>query len=579
MTSRSERFVVCDSSNNSIGSVMFKQAMSGRLFLCTAIVLTWQLATSGALRAAEYPLSLPLENLEKDLSSPDYLAVLKTMIPTDLAAEWQRVATPDNYHLFAQQHGGLERIRLDPELNAAYGRRLQISTRFLALMRSAYEQKKLKPPFADEAVLIRALESGQRSAAKERAAAAQIEFVWPCPGAEKQWPCFRGPTAQGIVFDTDIPLTWSDSQNVLWRLKLPGRGNSAPVIWGDRLFVSAESEPRPDDAPLLAKDKAPDRLLLCYSTAGELLWRHVAPRPAEHEVLYWKNTLASSTPVTDGERVIVFFGNAGLLCCDRNGQRLWHVDFGTFPTTHGPASAPILYQNLVIMIQDQNKGRSLCAAFDKRTGKKVWERERPNAMGWSNPVVLKIGGRDELIFNGSNAVTAYDPPTGEELWKYAGTSIESIPMIATGGGLLFSASGRNGPIFALRPSSGFSMADNPPVWRNEHGGPHVPSPAYHDGRLYLVSDTGIANCLSAESGETLWQKRLPGRFSTSPLLVGDKLLVISEEGVTYVLKSGPQFAMIAENHLNETIYVTPAVLGGRIYFRSTTGLVCVGRRS
>jgi outer membrane protein assembly factor BamB len=327
----------------------------------------------------------------------------------------------------------------------------------------------------------------------------------------------------------------------------------------------------------LAKDQAPDRLLLCYSTDGRLLWQHAAPRPAEHEVLYWKNTLASSTPVTDGERVIVFFGNAGLLSCDLAGNGQWHVDLGTFPTTHGPGSAPVLYKNLVILIQDQNKGRSLCAAFDKATGSKVWERQRANAMGWSNPVLLKIGNRDELIFNGSNEVIAYDPATGEELWKHAGTSIESIPMLATGGGLLFSASGRNGPIFALRPDNQGLVADSPPVWRLEHGGPHVPSPAYHDGRLYLVSDTGIAMCLNAATGETLWQKRLRGRFSASPLVVGDKLLLVSEEGVTYVLKSSPRFELLAENRLSETIYATPAVLGGRLYFRSTTGLVCIGR--
>src|SRR5262249_15425964 len=151
---------------------------------------------------------------------------------------------------------------------------------------------------------------------------------------------------------------------------------------------------------------------------------------------------------------------------------------GTFPTTHGPGSAPILYENLAIMIQDQNKGQSLCAAFDKRTGSLVWQRERPKSMGWSNPVVLKIAGRDVLLFNGSNDVSAYDPATGEELWKQAGTSIESIPMVAAGEGLLFSASGRNGPIFALRPDAAGHVTDASLVWRLERGGPHVPSPTY-----------------------------------------------------------------------------------------------------
>jgi outer membrane protein assembly factor BamB len=541
-----------------------------------AVAMIFHFGACSLALADDYPLSLQLEVLERDQASSDYHAVLKTMISTDLAAEWQRVATPDNYHVFALQHGGHEKIQRDPMLLAAYERRKAIVNRFLDLMRATYQQKKLKPPFDDEALLIRALESGAKIAARQPAVESSIEFVMPSPGAEKQWPCFRGPTWQGIVLDTNVPLAWSDTQNIRWRLKLPGRGNSSPIVWGDRLFVTAESEPRPDDAPLMAKDEAPDRLLLCFSTDGKLLWQHTVPRPAVHEVLYWKNTLASATPVTDGERVIAFFGNAGLVSCELSGNRQWHVDLGAFPTTHGPASAPVLYQHLVILIQDQNKGRSLCAAFDKRTGSKVWERERLNSMGWSNPVVLKINGRDELLFNGSHEVASYDPLTGEELWKHAGTSIESIPMIATGGGLLFSASGRNGPIFALRPAT--TSGQQPElVWRMERGGPHVPSPAYHAGRLYLISDTGIAMCLDAASGETLWQKRLRGRFSTSPVVVGDKLLLISEEGVTYVLKSGARFELLAENSLNETIYATPAFVRGRIYFRSTTGLVCVGK--
>lgn len=552
---------------------MVMQAMQKNMLGAIVMAVCAMAATAWG---EDHALSLQLENLERDLTSGDYHAVLAKMIPTDLAAEWQRVATIDNYHLFAKQHGGLEKVQSDGALKTAYERREKIANEFLQLMRAAYDKKKLKPPFADAAVLIRVLESGAKGEMRVGPGQASIQIVLPCAGAEKQWPCFRGPTGQGVVFDTNIPLKWSDTENVLWRVKLPGRGNSSPVVWGDKLFVTAESEPRPDDAPLTAKDTAPDRLLLCFSTAGELLWKRVAPRPETHEVLYWKNTLTSATPVTDGERVIVFLGNAGLLCCNLHGKQLWHTELGSFPTTHGPGSAPVLYQNLVILIQDQNKGQSLCAAFDKRTGTKVWQRERANSMGWSNPVVLKIGTRDELVFNGSKEVVSYDPLTGEELWKQEGTSIESIPMIAPGGGMLFSTSGRNGPIFAMRPGSGSSPVPQV-VWRNEHGGPHVPSPAYVDGRLYLMNDTGIAMCLNAETGDTVWQKRLRGKFSASPLVVGDKLLLVSEEGVTYILKSGPRFELLGENALSETIYTTPAVVGGRIYFRSTTGLVCVGR--
>jgi outer membrane protein assembly factor BamB len=560
-----------------------------------AVAFFWLLIGTAPAKDPDnaHPLSLSLQELERDLTSKDYLDVLATMIPTDLAAEWQRVATSDNYHLFAKRHGGMEKVMADSALKLAYERRHQIATRFLDLMRRAYAAKKLKPPFDDGQTLTRALESAEKRAAGNAIADLAIRAVMTAPGAEKEWPCFRGPTGQSVILDTDIPLEWGSEKNVLWRTKLPGRGNSSPVIWGNRLFITAESEPRAANAGLAASDRAPDRLLLCYAidrdskarlspgkpaAPGTLLWRHAAPRPAKHEILYWKNTLASSTPVTDGERVIVFFGNAGLVCCDMTGERKWHADLGAFPTMHGPGSTPVLYHDLVIVIQEQNTGTSLCAAYDKRTGKRVWQRPRPNSMGWSSPLVLRVGDRDELIHNGSNQVVAYDPRTGDELWRAGGTSIEAIPMIVSGDGRLYSFSGRNGPMFALRPGGHGDITDTHVLWRQERGGPHVPTPAYHDGRLYVVSDTGILACLDAATGELVSQKRLRGRFSMSPLVVGDKLLLLNEDGMTYVIRCGKELQVLQQNDLGEPTLATPAVVGGRIYFRTADHLVCVGRQ-
>lgn len=536
-----------------------------------------------------HPLGLASQVLERDVANRDYLDVLATMIPTDLAAEWQRVATPDNYQLFAAEHGGREKVAADPVLLAAYERREKIAAAFLALLREAYAKKKIKPPFDDPAALTAALASAKKRVADPRAPETSLRLLMPVEGAEKQWPAFRGPSGQGLVFDADIPFAWSDAENILWRAKLPGRGNSSPVVWGSRLFITAESEPRGPAAGLDAKDQAPERLLLCYSLGektaagetiepGRLLWKYAAPQPKKHETLYWKNTLASSTPVTDGERVIAFFGNAGLVCYDLQGNRLWHADLGEFPIMHGPGSSPVLYQNLVIVIQDQNQGQSLCAAFDKRSGKEVWRKPRKQSMGWSSPVLMRVGDRDELIFNGSNEIVSYDPRTGAELWRAAGTSIESIPMIVSGGGLLFSTSGRNGPIFALRPGGSGEVTTSHVLWRHERGGPHVPTPAYHDGRLYIVSDTGIVTCLDAKTGDTLAQKRLRGRFSASPQVVGDKLLLLNETGTMYVATATPEVRVVRENNLRATTLATPAILGGKLYFRTETEIICVGRK-
>lgn len=522
-----------------------------------------------------YPLSLPLQTLERDLKSDDYREVLGTMIPTDLAAEWQRVATADNYHRFAQEHGGLERVLQDERLQQAFERRKRIADDFLQLLSEAYAKKKIKPPFQDPAVLVKALASVDRRGA----AAAQSPAVEPLvsvPDAAKHWPGLRGFTGQGIVADTRIPARWSDSESIIWKAPLPGRGNSSPIVWGEKLFVTAEGSASPADG---GEGKGPERLLLCFDRGtGSLQWSLRAPPPKELETLYWKNCFASSTPVTDGERVIAFFGNSGLICSDLNGNRQWHRDLGGFPTMHGPGSSPVLYDDLVIFIQDQTQGKSLAAAFDKRTGETRWQIERANNPCWSTPVLLRIGDRHELVFNGSQEVVSYDPGTGTELWKVQGTSIESIPMVVSGGGLIFSTSGRNGPTMAIRPGGRGDITETHVQWRNERGGPHVPSPAYHDDRLYLLGDTGILTCLNAQTGDTLWQQRLRGKFSMSPLLLNDRLLLVNEEGVSYLIQSGPRFKLLAENRLSETTVAIPAILEGRIYFRSHEHLICVGEQ-
>lgn len=528
------------------------------------------LALSSAIHAAEsYEFSLALKTLEQDLTSQDYHAVLATMIPTDLRAEWQRVATADNYHLFAKQHGGVEAVLADPALKAAYTHRKDVADKFLQLMTDAYAAKKQKPPFANPEVLLKALESADRRGSATDLPRPAIETILPARGAEQQWAALRGPTQQGHVLTSALPRTW----DILWKTPLPGRGNSAPIVWGDRLFVTSEG-PRPE-----SMTEGPERYLLAFDRRdGHLLWKSTAPQPKELETLYWKNTYASSTVVTDGERVIAFLGNSGLVCCDMDGKPLWQTDLGTFPTMHGPGTTPVLYKDLVIVVQDQTKGTSLFAAYDKLTGEKRWQHERKNQPGWSSPVLLRVGDRDELIYNGVHVVHGYDPATGEELWRVNGSSEEAIPMIVSGGGLLYSSSGRNGPIFAIKPGGKGDLTESHVVWRNERGGPHVPTPAWRDSRLYVVNDTGILTCLDSSNGAMIWQHRLRGRFSMSPLVVGDQLLAISEEGRATVFRAGDKFEAIAEHDLGESILATPAVLDHRLYIRTTESLLCVGEK-
>lgn len=542
-----------------------------------ALPMAWRfcvftlLALSSLVAAADEAgdFSLPLQTLERDLTSEDYRAVLATMIPTDLRAEWQRVATPDNYHLFARQHGGIEVLSKNPDLKKSYDRRKEIADKFLQLMREAYDAKKQKPPFADSVLLTKVLESADRRGQQLDRPTLSIEPVLPAPDAMRHWPGLRGPTQQGVVPNSQLPTRW----NQIWKTSLPGKGNSAPVIWGDRIFVTSEG-PRPE-----AAETSPDRYLMALDRdTGDVVWKHAAPKPSETEKLYWKNSFASSSVVTDGEHVIAFLGNSGLLCCDVAGHQLWHVDLGTFPTMHGPGTSPILYKELVIVIQDQTKGRSLFAAYDKRTGQKRWQRERKNQPGWSSPVVLRIGDRDELIYNGANVVSSHRPDSGEEIWRINGSSEESIPMLVWGGGLLYSSSGRNGPIFAIRPGGIGDITDSHVVWRNERGGPHVPTPAYRNDRLYMINDTGILTCLNALTGDTVWQHRLRGRFSMSPLVIKDSLLIISEDGVATVFRAGDKYESVAEHEIGESVLASPALVDERLFIRTATSVVCIGAK-
>lgn len=540
-----------------------------RLFVVVVILGSWRplsaqdLATWEA-RSKDYPFGIELRLVARDVGDEDYLRVLATMIPTDLAAEWRRVASPDNFRTFVEEHGGAEKVAADATLQAAADVRKEIAERFLELQRSAYANRKVKPAFDDAAVEAACREANQPRDEESLHLDPPIRALMPAPGAERQWPQFRGPTGQGIAQSAEFPATWSDTEHIAWKTPIPGKGNSSPVIWDHRLFVTTASQ------------EGEERSIICLDrTSGDILWQTNAPAPETSEKLYWKNSFASSTPVVDGERVIVFFGNSGMLAVDFDGQQLWHVDLGTFPTMHGPGSAPVLYQDLVILIQDQHNADSVFVAVNKRTGEIAWKKPRERQPCWSTPLVVRVGDHDELLFNGSNQVIGYDPATGEQLWRVNGSSIESVPSLVLGGGWIFSASGRNGPYIAIRPGGQGDITMTHVVWATKQGGAHVPSPVYYEGRLFAVNDVGIAACLDAKTGRTVWQERLAGRFTTSPVLAGDVLIATNEDGTTYLLRAGDEFELLGENDLAETVYASPALLDGKLYFRSAEHVLCV----
>lgn len=512
----------------------------------------------------KYPLGDDLRILSADTQSPEYHKLVEGMNGPDLDAEWRRVETRDNADRFLRDHGGKEKVLADAELKAAYERRLKIRDDYLALMRSNYRRQKRPAPFdAGQQAEAGGVKTGAKISAE------RLSLVYPSPGSETHWPRFRGPTGQGNTLDSSKyswPLRWSKNEGIVWKAEIPGDGNSSPVIWGNKLFLTSSGP------------EGKQRAIHCLQLeSGALLWTFTLPEHAIEPQVREKNGFASSTPVVDGERVIVYFGSGGLVCCDFAGKHLWTHETPNFSSTWGSAASPLLFENLVILIHDQNKSAPLCVALDKTTGKLVWQRERPKAMGWCTPVVVRTSQRVELLYAGGETLKGYDPRTGEELWTLSGPTREVVPTVVIGPELVYSASGRQGPTLAVAPGGSGDVTESRVAWTAIRGGPHVPSPTLVGDRLFVVNDFGIASCLNAQTGEFLWQDRIRDKFSASGVEAGGHLYFPSETGVTYVLKAADQFEIVAQNDLGAPILASPAALAGRLYLRAGRTLYCIGK--
>jgi outer membrane protein assembly factor BamB len=402
--------------------------------------------------------------------------------------------------------------------------------------------------------------------------------------AQEYWPQWRGPSGQGVVEGTGYPDSWSETENVLWKVEVPGRGNSSPIVWGNRIFLTTA----------YGGDR---RTVLCFRRDdGKLLWEAEAPPPGSVEHVQRKNSYATATPVTDGDRVYALFGNAGLIAVDFDGNRLWHYSFGATSNYHGPGGSPLLYKDRIIFYQDQGqvfrrraapegsseqpKG-SFVAAINSGTGRLLWETQRREGVGWGTPIAIRAGDRDEIIVSSQNGVRAYDPETGRELWSARGNTMEVIPTPAVGHGLLFCPSGRAGPTLAIRPGGSGDVTETHIAWQSPRGSPFVPSPLVYGEYLYLINDmTSIATCLKARTGETVWQGRLGEArregFSSSPIAVDGKVFLTNDDGETFVLSAGPEFELLRVNRLGEQTLATPALVDGTWYFRTASQLVAIG---
>jgi hypothetical protein len=406
-----------------------------------------------------------------------------------------------------------------------------------------------------------------------------VSMVVPGGEAMKYWSRWRGPSGQGVVDGKGYPTTWSETENVVWRVQVTGRGHSSPMVWGDRLFLTSAA---PDGS---------SRSVLCYRRSdGTLLWERPVP-VAPAEVLQAKNSYASSSPTTDGKLVYAYFGNAGVIAVDFNGKVVWQVSLGPISLYHGPGGSPLLYKDRLILYQDQRwMDRSIptdpgfIVALDKTTGRELWRQTRTPQPGWGTPIAIQVGDHAEIIVNGSRRIEAYDPNSGKLLWYANGNTVEVIPTPVVGLGMLFCSSGRAGPTIAVRPGGSGDVTISHVVWTSPKGSPFVPSPLLLGDYLYTINDmASVASCHNARTGEIVGQVRLGEvareSFSASPIAVEGRVFFTNDNGETFVLSPAPDFKVLHVNPLGEQTLASPALVDGRWYFRTAGHLWCIGRRS
>ena len=393
------------------------------------------------------------------------------------------------------------------------------------------------------------------------------------PSSAEDWPNWRGPRGDGSSQDTGLPVEWNGADqpamNVAWKVPVPGKGHASPIVWKDRIFVVS------------ALVDSEERVLLSFDReSGRQLWQKTvlkSPLEGKHEL----NSFASSTPATDGELIYVAFLDREemfVAAYDFAGEQRWQARPGPFSSKHGFCSCPVLFENLVIINGDHD-GDSFVAALDRATGKAVWKIARENhTRSYVTPIVRELAGRTQLIMSGNKCVSSYDPRTGQPHWTIDGPTEQFVASIVESDGLLFMTCGfPDHHMLAIRPDGQGNVTDTHIAWREQKGASYVPSPIAVDGHFLVVSDNGILSCFEATTGKRNWMLRIGTKFSASPIAAAGLAYFTADDGVTTVVRPGPEFTKVAENQLGEHCYASPAASQGKLYFRGEGHLAAIGK--
>ena len=389
--------------------------------------------------------------------------------------------------------------------------------------------------------------------------------------AGDNWPQFRGPTGDGHSDAVDLPVTWSETENIVWKTPVHGRGWSSPVVWGNQIWITTATE---DGHQMFA---------LCADLAsGRILHDIKIFDVADPEEIHAFNSYASPTPVIEEGRVWIHFGSYGTKCLDTaSGDTIWVRRDLQCDHFRGPGSSPVILGDLLFLSFDGIDVQYL-TALDKNTGKTVWRTDRSTDFGqldgdhrkaYTTPTIIEAGGRLQLVSTGAEASFAYDPRTGKELWGFRmpGYSNVSRPLFVDGLVLLNSGFSK-ATLWAVRPSGSGDVTDTHVVWKLAKSVPCKPTPVIVDGLIYMVDDKGVGSCVEAASGEVVWRERISGDHSASPVYADGRIYISDDKSTTTVLKPGREFKVLAKNQLEAGCMGSPAVVGKAFILRSKTHL-------
>jgi outer membrane protein assembly factor BamB len=432
-------------------------------------------------------------------------------------------------------------------------------------------------------------------------------------GALGNWPKWRGPLGTGVAPQADPPVEWSESKNVKWKVPVPGKGASTPIIWGDQIFLlaaipakdgagsggaAARTAPTPSPGPASGgggrgggmvdrPTEAQRFVVLSYDRlTGKERWRRAVREQVPHEGHHRDHGFASGSPVTDGRTLVAHFGSFGTYALNLEGKPLWEKDLGDQSTRNsfGEGSSPALHGNTVVILWD-HEGEDFIVALDVRDGRELWRQPRDEPTGWSTPLVVEHAGKPQVIVNGSNRARAYDLASGKMLWESRGQTINAIPTPVSRGSLVHLTSGwRGAALQTIRlGGSGDVTESEAMVWQHAKNTPYVPSPLLYEDLLYLFSgNNAMLSIFDSATGTVhVDAERLSGMTGVyaSPLGAKDRVYLLGRDGGAVVLKKSPKLEVLATNRLDDGFDASPAAVGRDLFLRGRESLYCLAAGS